>query len=321
MRYISFLIVFILLGCNSNEVKLEDACNTVSDVCINLSVDNHCVTLRREVIIKTYLTRKKKTSQREYDQLIALERYVDCAEESTWIEFKDLKRSLLIQKGEGAILTKDDLERIKKDRLRKRKEKNNRIVSFQFGRSLLKELNAKTNNSNFAGLLYWHWTRNASRPSLEKLMELDKKGLVNDSVIMFSLAQEYARYDMDKSITKMISSLAKYPKDKYVKQKSTGRGFVKENKDKNENLHIQVLQSLSVLYFKQKDYKRSYLFTKILILNNNGNSNAKMITEYLKSDVGLVDRLDRIAVEMHNQLMQGKFKQSCKNFPKHCKVS
>lgn len=321
MRTLAFLALILLAGCDSNKVNLDEACESMGKMCINLSKDSRCSSLRRDVIVQAYKIKKEVTPKAKYNQLLSLEKYVECAEKSTWVEYKDPVSKMLLSKSSGEKISPEDLINLKKYQKRNKEAKERRNVSFYTSKKLLSDLNSSVENNKETHLLYWNWTRNGDESAMKKLIRLDDQGKVNDSLIIFSLAEELIRVNKNKGIAKMIRSLSKYPEDQYVKQ-SDGSGFDKLDSVPNRKLHIQILQSLSSSYFRKKEYEKSYIFAKLLMLNGNNTADPDMIlSRFDKKNIRLIDGLDDKADLIHKKLKNGEFNLNCEDFRRYCKKS
>jgi hypothetical protein len=321
MRIFTFLAMVLLSACDSNKVDLYDACKSMGNMCEKLSVDSRCSSLRSDVIVQAYKIQKGLVFNDKYNQLLSLEKYVECTEKSTWIEYKDRENNPVFQQRNGKQLTKEKIANLKEYQKRNKKEKEKRNISFQTSRKLFNDLNNSVINENTVHLLYWNWTRNHNENALKKLIKLDEEGKINDSLIIFSLAEESIRYDHNKGIAQMIKSLSKYPQDYYVEQKSRG-GFDKLEKGPDRKLHTQILQSLSSAYFRKKEYEKSFIFAKVLILNGNDTADQDMILRnFEKKNLRLVSALNNKAELIHKKLKKGEFNIDCKELPRKCKKS
>lgn len=320
MRYLSFFLLLCLFSCDSNRVRLVDACDTLSAMCMNLSVDSRCFSLRRDVITQAYIVQKKYTVKGRYTQMITLEEYVDCTEQSTWIEFKNPKDNIVPKIVDGKIitLTKDKLERIKEHIARQKRDKQKRIETFSYAKSLLNELDELTRNKKEPYLLYWHWLRNGSLDAFAQLKKLDDINRIKDHELIYFLSQKYIRHDMNRGIAKMLSSLALYPEEDYIKKPRYKKG-VKATIKRNEYLHVEIFKSLAAIYFKNKEYEKSYIFAKLMELNNDNAADHKMIVErFSNKSKHLVSGLNKRAEALHDKLKEGKFNKNCQDFPKNC---
>ena len=76
--------------------------------------------------------------------------------------------------------------------------------------------------------------------------------------------------------------------------------------DDGDRLHYPVMRNLTHYYYSVENYAMSYLFSKLLHLNNDRSSNITMIREELAKQVD-VDDIDEVAKTLHDALKDGEF--------------
>lgn len=306
MRSLLILFLFILSGCKSDNIKLSQACESVGKVCQNLKVEGRCLSLRRDVIIGAFNLKEKYTEKNQYQHMLILEEYVDCAEKATWVEYRNLANIYAEKDAEyNHTPSEDELKKRKENIESQHKSKQDRIVSYEYSKKLLNDLDEASINNKDPYSLYWHWTRKGDKKAIAKLIELDKEGKINTYDMKYYLSQEYVKRDTDKAISYMLQSLSLYPKEHYQAKYAGKRKYNEPIVAEGNKYHFSIFRGLSSLYFKKKEYEKSYLFTRLLEMNNDDTANTQMIARYIK---GKKTKLDKKAEKIHELMKVGQFK-------------
>jgi hypothetical protein len=306
MRLIILFLILTLSGCESDQVKLSKACETLDLVCNNLKVDSRCLSLRRDLVIGLYAIKQKPNNEKQYEQMLLNEKYIACAEKSTWIEYKDPTiRYAELDKASGKKPS-DEVLILRNSHIKRQLEQTrDRIETFHYSKYLLSELDASSAKSQYPYFLYWHWSRNNNLESLEKLKIMDEQNKISQYDMHYRLSQYYIKRDKSKAISSLMKSLTLYPEELYVIKDGSKHNTVSEE----GNLHYSIFRSLSSIYFKNKDYEKSYVFAKLLEINNDKSPNIEMIIKYFKNESSSrIDFLNDKAENIHDLLNDGKFK-------------
>lgn len=315
MKYIAvpFFTMF-LFGCsNDNEISLAEVCNSSGELCEKIIPDSSCKSLRREVIIKTYLAReeplKNKKDQLEYELLVNLEDFVKCSEKATFIEYDYNKFERQDKESNRTTpLTEKEINGRKKFKESLREREKKREQNYIFANYMLSGLNQRTKDSENPYLLYWHWSRNGDQKAIRKLEYLYEKNKLNSYRMNFYMSQYYSKFDKEKSIDLFLKALEKLPPEEYTDKQNSKRY---EGSTRDFSVHFSIFKSLVTYYYNEKDYENAYVFSKLLELKNDKTANILEIVKYFESQQKEMINKAEDKVDLINEaLEEGKFKRS-----------
>lgn len=315
MKYIvvPFFTMF-LFGCgNDNEISLAEVCNSSGELCEKIIPDSSCKSLRREVIIKTYLAReeqiKNKKDQLEYELLVNLEDFVKCSEKVTFIEYDYNKFERQDKESNRtAPLTEKEINGRKKFKESLREREKKREQNYIFANYMLRGLNQRTKDSENPYLLYWHWSRNGDQKAIRKLEYLYEKNKLNSYRMNFYMSQYYSKFDKEKSIDLFLKALENLPPEEYIDKQNSKRY---EGSTRDFSVHFSIFRSLVTHYYNEKDYENAYVFSKLLELKNDKTANILEIVKYFESQKKEMINKAEDKVDLINEALEdGKFKRS-----------
>ncbi len=251
-------MITVLPGCDDG-LTLRKICDEKPNLCSDMGADGHCNKQRMEVIFNRYHEAKLPSDKNRYNLLIDVEKYSDCMALASQIEHIKLKE-----------------------------KKTFRVDGYLGSVAEIKRLSDATRSSDYAPLLYYHWTRNSSTEALDKFLALEGTKHIDTPELMYGLATFYVKRDLDKTIQLLYQSLKMYKQDQEV--------------------NSEIYASLSSIFFKQEKYANAYLWAKISEMAGLENVNV----EELKFEIGGMGKstnaLDDLAEDTYDSILDGNFK-------------
>jgi len=307
-----FLILF-LPGCE-DEVTLDTACKSITPLCEKIEADSNCRSLRESVMVTAYhlqeADRLKSAgiNKLRYEQLINMEKFVKCSYLQTLIEFvpPETRFENADRKPDGS-LTEEAQIRLRRYKESIQKRERQKKENYLYARRYQASLNKITKGSNSPYLQYYHWSRNQDKEALAGLRMHYDSGNITQYDMLYFLSQSYSVYEPDVAENMLLASLSVYPPELYESKNppSDKKKYV-PTLDDGDRLHYPVMRNLTHHYYSVKNYAMSYLFSKLLHLNNDRSSNITMIREELTKHVD-VDDIDAVAETLHEALKDGEF--------------
>ncbi len=260
LRVLALFGALGLTGCEEPPLTLRDICQEKAELCSDLIQDGHCKDERMAVIFKRYYEAKLPSDKNRYALLMDLEKYSQCMNLASQIEHIKLKEKTT-QRVDGYIGAVKDIKR----------------------------LSDLTKTSDYAPLLYYHWSRNGSQRHLNRFLALEGTKAINTPELMFGLASYYIKRDLDKTIALLYKTLEMYKEGDLV--------------------NPEIYSSLSSIYFKQEKYANAYLWAKIAILSGDENVNLEELKFHIANQGKTTDALDDLAQETYDGILEGDFKR------------
>lgn len=171
--------VLTLAACDDD--KLHNICSNHPGLCADLVDDGWCRYERSEVIRGRYYLQRDQTDRRKYELMRGLERYLQCAEHSTNIEYK-----------------------------RAREQKSPRVEGMLAASSQLALLDSQTLDSGDPYLLLWHWTNNTNPAARARFLALEGTQVLEEPELQLALGGVYAKREPRKAIALMLHALSLY---------------------------------------------------------------------------------------------------------------
>jgi hypothetical protein len=301
---LSFLIITGLSACNS-QLSVSEACNSVSVMCKEIVDDSGCKKERAAVVFNEYDIRVKKDKSKIYQQMLALEDLQECSYKRSLIQYVSAESRFPVEPNE----TKERVAN--RESFRKSISERKKVKSDNYHRTMkyAHYYNQETEKSQNPRHLYWHYSRLNDRVALYRLIEKDKKGEVSGHDMMFFMSMIYVDADPDLVEESLLKSLEQYPASKYkpmgdLKDPSKYDPY----KDEEGRLHYSVLRHLTQSYYKNEQFEKSYIFAKLLELNNDNAVSDFMIFREIKDrSEARIKTLDEIAYTAHEWLKAGEF--------------
>lgn len=316
MRYIAltFLVAF-LFGCgDTEEISLAEVCDSSGELCEKLIPDSSCKSLRRDVIVKTYLVREEKIQSKkeqfEYELLVNLEDFVKCSEKATFIEYdyNKFEREDKEQNRTTPLTEKEIKDRKSFKESLKAREKT-REQNYIFANYMLRGLSQRTKDSNNPYLLYWHWSRNGDEKAIKKLEYLNEQNKLNSYRMNFYMSQYYSKFDKEKSIDLFLKALEKLPPEEYTDKEDDKKKH--DSSTDGFSVHFAIFRGLVTHYYKEKDYEKSYIFAKLLEIKNDQTANSLEIVKYFETQQKDITEKMEDKVDLINEaLEEGKFNRN-----------
>lgn len=261
MKSLTLAVIAVLLipGCDEG-LTLRQICEEKPNLCSDMGADGHCNKERMEVIFKRYYEAKLPSDKNRYNLLLDLEQYSDCMELASQIEHIKLKE-----------------------------KKTFRVDGYIGSVKDIKRLSDATQSSDYAPLLYYHWTRNSNSKALDKFLALEGTKKIDTPELMYGLATYYVKRDLDHTVDLLYKALKMYKP--------------------GDVINSEIYASLSSIFFKQEKFSNAYLWAKISEMSGLENVNL----EELKFEIGgmgkSTDSLDELAENTYDQILDGKFVQ------------
>lgn len=173
----------------------------------------------------------------------------------------------------------------------KLKEKQTaRLKNEVMAHETIQEISQQTRNSKNAYLLYYHWSRYLDERALKQFIAKEKSNELNSSELQFFLATYYTKIDAHKTLGLLYRALELYkPEDK---------------------LNIEIFKSLSTLFTDKKEFKQSYIWSKVLKLYHPEDTD--ITDKSLQNFASLYQLdtkfLDKVAQNTLDKILDGAFK-------------
>jgi hypothetical protein len=261
MKSLTLAIMTLLLlpGCEEG-LTLRQICQEKPDLCADMSADGHCNKERMAVVFNRYYEAKLPSDKNRYNLLMDVEQYSQCMALASQIEHIKLKE-----------------------------KKTERVNGYLGSVAEIKRLSEATKSSDYAPLLYYHWTRNSSPAHLDKFLALEGSKKIDTPELMYGLATYHVKRDLDKTIELLYNSLKLYKKGQPV--------------------NTEIYASLSSIFYKQEKFSNAYLWAKISEIAGLENVNL----EELKFEIGSLGKttnaLDDLADDTYEAILDGEFKE------------
>jgi hypothetical protein len=311
-------LFLILTGCQEERITLTEACEGLDGFCeAGIVADSSCKRERKTVLIQAYKLESEKTplDQRQdlqFKQLNDLEELVACTYRQSLIEYKPvaLKFPALAEKSPEEYSPKEKtiVNKYKQAIVRRKQAKQKNYVHSQ---KYLEALANNTRDSEHPYLLYWHWSRESHEPAIEKLRKYHQEGRSFSYDMLYYLSLDYAKYDTFESKKLLLEALKAYPADLYTEKSEEEKNIAKNHAQSDgKRLHYPIIRDLISLYFKDENYKASYVWALVLHRNNDESADSGMIIDYMEAKSKDKDKLYTIAARIDEGLKEGRFRPS-----------
>ena len=317
---ILFLLPALILvtGCD-DEITLAKACDGLDGFCEVIKPDSNCRRDREAVITTAFEIEQVNQNpssqailpQLKYRQLNNLERFEHCSYLQTLIEYKPADVRFAgaerLPTGEFSKEVKEKMAAYTQDKIEKKRDK---LRTYRETKRYLDILSENTADSNDPHLLYWHWSRNHDESAMAKITHQYRMGKIDEYDMLFYIGQYMSRFDKQESKELFLASLEGYPEELYTSKKSTVSKKLELNPtgDDNGRIHYEVLRSLVKIYFDEEKYDASYVFARVLKINNDRSADIDMIIDYMhKHNRSKLPYHDDLADNVHQALGDGEF--------------
>lgn len=130
------------------------------------------------------------------------------------------------------------------EHIKLKEKKTERMIGYLAAIDETKRVSNLTRASDDPYLLFYHWSRNANNQALEKFLALEGTNTLENTTLQYFLATYYSKKDTEKTI-----ALLKYS--------------LELRQSEADELHTEVLHTLSSLYFQKDDLFQAYIWAKI----------------------------------------------------------
>lgn len=168
-----------LMACDDDSV--HNICSKHHALCVDLVDDGWCRPERSDVIRARLQLQEEGSERQQYVLMRGLERYLQCAEHSTNIEYK-----------------------------RAREQKSPRVEGMLAAGNQLARLDEQTRDSQDPYLLLWHWTNHTNPAARASFMALEGSAALEEPELQLALGGIYAKGEPGKAIALMHHALSLY---------------------------------------------------------------------------------------------------------------
>ena len=168
-----------LMACDGD--RTHDICAHHQQLCVDLVDDGWCRPERGEVIQARYRLQEEGSDRDSYVLMLGLERYLQCAEHSTNVEYK-----------------------------RAREQKSPRVEGMLAAGTQLEQLAVQTRASRDPYLLLWHWTHHRNPQARADFLALEGSPALEEPELQLALGGIYAQREPRKAIALMHHALSLY---------------------------------------------------------------------------------------------------------------
>lgn len=130
------------------------------------------------------------------------------------------------------------------EHIKLKEKKTERMIGYLAAIEETKRVSHLTRASDDPYLLFYHWSRNANSKALNKFLQLEGTKALESATLQYFLATYYSKKDSEKTI-----ELLKYS--------------LQLRKSEADELHTEVLHSLSSLHYQKDDLINAYIWAKI----------------------------------------------------------
>jgi hypothetical protein len=210
-----FALATFLLGCDGFGItSIRDICSENPTMCSDLNQDAWCQSEKSLIIRNRYALSQQVSEQETYNLMVNFENYRKCITPASKIEYiKDRKKET--SRKQGLITAENELKRLKRE----------------------------TKNSSHPPLLYYHWSRFNDDSALEKLLNLEQQGELENPEMQVAMASYYIKRDLDKATEVLLHALSLYPAGAEV--------------------DTDIFRGLSAIYLKTEDFAKAYIWAYV----------------------------------------------------------
>jgi len=165
-----------------------------------------------------------------------------------------------------------------------------RVNNLIKAREQIKRIANQTQSSLHPDLLYFHWSRYLNKKSLAKFLALEDTLQLETPRLQLNLATYYVKRDKEKTLQLLYHSL--------------------ELSNDDVPIDVEVFKSISTLFAENKDYKKAYIWSKILNLyaDDDKTVTEQSLENYLRNYNLKSEYLDQAAEAILDRIMDGQFK-------------
>lgn len=177
------------------------------------------------------------------------------------------------------------------EHIKLKEKKTERMIGYLAAIEETKRVSNLTRASDDPYLLFYHWSRNANKKALEKFLTLEGTKVLRSATLQYFLATYYSKKDTEKTI-----NLLKYS--------------LELRQSENDELHTEILHTLSSLHYQKDDLGTAYLWAKIADLA--GSESVKLKELELKVHYQRLnrDQLDDRATVLWDKIQQYTYKST-----------
>lgn len=154
----------------------------------------------------------------------------------------------------------------------------------------IKQLSEETQNSEDPYLLYYHWSRYLNKNALKKFTALEGSHQLETPELQFFLATYYTKIDDKKTLRLLYHALELY--------------------QDGDEINVELLKSLITIFTDKADYKKAYIWLKMLFLYQPDDKTINEDTLIHFAQLHRLDAefLDKVAKTTLDKLESGQFK-------------
>ncbi|MCF2903002.1 DUF2989 domain-containing protein [Pseudoalteromonas sp. OFAV1] len=290
---------------NKSTLSVEQACSEDPSMCITFKDDSMCKSQRADLIVGNRLLAKEPSGQYAYQQLVIIEKFLECSKRASLIEY--VPANVRFNKPESQMTAKEIESKQKySDSIKQRKK--DKDMSYLSGIKLKAMLESDYSDSNNPYMLYYKWSRLRDDSARAQFIDGYKNGLKYNSDLLFHVAEYLITVSDEAAIEALIKSLESYPKKSYGPKKGVQKsGDTNHISSDDGHYHFEIFRALVTLYYKNGEYERAFIFSNLLLLNNDKSSDHQMILLQLGNNEDKISELEDISSNVDDFLKDGLF--------------
>ena len=208
----SIVALQFITGCGDG-TSLAELCEKNSEICEEFGKDSWCKRQQIDVALARIKVKENKLDVDKFELIVAYENYIRCMDLASQIQHIKLK--------EKTTLRKNNLMKAKAN---------------------LAELSADNKSSSHPHLLYYYWSREGNKVSLDRFLAMEGTNSLESSIAQYHLATYYIKKDTNKTLGYLFHAL--------------------ELHQPGTQVLPEILQSLATIFTKRQQYKQGYIWLK-----------------------------------------------------------
>lgn len=175
------------------------------------------------------------------------------------------------------------------EHIKLKEKKAFRLQNEVHAQEQIEKLSNATKGDDNPYLLYYHWSRYLDNKALTKFLQYEKNGQLETPELQFFLATHYVKIDTHKTIGLLFHALELY--------------------QPGDDINIEIFKSLVSIFTDKKEYKKAYIWLKILELYSIENTNItpETLVQYAQGYNLNTERLNKIADITLEKITDGEF--------------
>lgn len=175
------------------------------------------------------------------------------------------------------------------EHIKLKEKKAFRLQNEVHAQEKIEELSKATKGDDDPYLLYYHWSRYLDNEALKKFLSYEKNGQLATPELQFFLATHYVKRDIHKTIGLLFHALELY--------------------ESGDEINIEIFKSLVSIFTDKKEYKKAYIWLKVLELYSieDADISPETLKQYAQGYNLDAERLNKIADITLSKITDGEF--------------